>query len=181
MKKTLTFFLLLSLLAISPQLMAQRGPAASPKVTVKQVIGTTEMDLEYSRPSLAGRDVMSLVKDEANGEVWRTGANTNTIIAFNKDVTFGGETLKAGRYSLWTIPGDKEWTVIVNSLTDKWGTQYDKSGDVFRFKASVAKTSNSVETFEINMTDFDNKAKNKAKIELAWGNLSVKFPIEVTN
>ncbi len=134
----------------------------------------------YSRPSLAGRSVNDLVNNLSNG-VWRTGANSNTIIAFNKDVTLGGQALKAGRYSLWTIPANGEWTVIINSLTDKWGTSYDKSGDVTKFKAPVTKTSNAVETFEINMTDFNNKTKDSANIQLAWGDLSVKFPLKVTN
>lgn len=180
MKKTLTLIFALALIAFSQQVTAQRGPAASPLATVKQVVGNTEVEIIYSRPSLAGRSVNDLV-NTLNKGVWRTGANTNTIIAFNKDVTIGGQALKAGRYSLWTIPANGEWTVVINSFTDKWGTAYDNSGDVIKFKAAVTKTSEKIETFEINVTDFDNKSKDSANIQLAWGDLSVKFPVKVTN
>jgi len=179
MKKTLTLFFMLGLFAFAQNSFAQSA-APSPTVTVKQMIGTTEMELVYSRPSLDGRDVSALVNSLNNG-VWRTGANTNTIIAFNQNVMLGGKELKAGRYSLWTVPGDKQWKVILNSMTDKWGSAYDSSGDVMNFMVPVTKTSNNVETFVINLTDFDKNAKDKGNIELAWGNLSVKMPIKVTN
>ena len=182
MKKTILLFSSLMLLFVVQESVAQRGPAGSPKATVSQMIGNTEMTIVYSRPSLAGRDVNKLVTDpRENGDVWRTGANQNTVISFDKDVTIGGQALKAGSYSLFTIPGEGEWTIIINSATDKWGTQYNKSTDVLRFSAKASTTSGSVETFTINMTDFDNKAKDKANIELAWGNISVKFPVKVTN
>lgn len=181
MKRLSTIFSALLLMLVAQATMAQRGPAASPKSTIQQDIGNTKMEIVYHRPSLDGRDVNTLVNDAPNGEVWRTGANNNTLISFDKDVKVGGQTLKAGQYSMFSIPGNNEWTIIFNSATDKWGTQYSKSTDVLRIKASVTKTSHSVQTFTIGMTDFDKNAKNKANIELAWGNLSVKFPIEVTN
>lgn len=180
MKKLFTLFSAFALLLIVQQAQAQRV-AASPKSTVKQSIGLTEMEIVYHRPSLDGRDVNKLVNDRPNGEVWRTGANNNTLISFSKDVTVGGQNLAAGQYSLYSIPGDKEWTIIFNNITDKWGTQYNKSGDVLRIKAAVSQTANAVETFYIGMSDFDKNGKSKANIELAWGNLSVKFPIEVKN
>lgn len=181
MKKLLTALASFAFIFMAHTTLAQRGPAASPKSTVQQDIGSTKMEIVYHRPSLDGRDVNSLVNDQPNGEVWRTGANNNTLISFDKDVTVGGQALKAGQYSLYSIPGNREWTIIFNSITDKWGTQYNKSGDVLRIKAPVTKTSHSVETFTIGMTDFDKNGKNKANIELAWGNLSVKFPIQVNN
>ena len=181
MKKLSTLLFAFSLAFISQSALAQRGPAASPKSTIQQDIGSTKMEIVYHRPSLDGRDVNKLVNDRPNGEVWRTGANQNTLISFDKDVTVGGQALKAGQYSLYSIPGDSEWTIIFNSITDKWGTQYSKGGDVLRIKASVTKTSHAVQTFTIGMTDFDKNSKDKANIELAWGNLSVKFPIAVNN
>ena len=182
MKKTITLLASLALLFTANISVAQGGPAGSPRATVKQIIGTTTMEIDYGRPSLAGREVNTLLTDPAeNGDVWRTGANQNTKISFDKDVTFAGTALKAGNYSLWTIPADGTWTIIINSATDKWGTSYDKSTDVFRATVPATKTSGSVETFTINMTDFDNKAKDKANLELAWGNVSVKIPIVVKN
>lgn len=164
-------------LLCSPVLMAQRGPAASPQVTIKQMIGNTEMELIYSRPSLDGRKMSSLAQ---NGQVWRTGANANTKINFNNDVKLGGKSLPAGEYSLYTIPGDNEWTIIIN--TEKsWGTNYEESSDVIRFMATPTILDHSVETMSIMMTDFDKNGKDKANIEIAWGKTSVKFPVEVNN
>ncbi|OEK03747.1 hypothetical protein BFP97_04570 [Roseivirga sp. 4D4] len=178
MKKTLTLIASLALLVFfQNSALAQRGPAASPTATVKQAIGNTEMTIIYSRPSLAGRSLSSLAP---NGKVWRTGANANTKINFNKDVTIGGKALPAGEYSMYSIPGDGEWTIIINKAKS-WGTQYDESQDAVRFTAKATTTDGSVETFRIDLTDFDNKAKDKANLELAWGNVSVKFPIVVKN
>ncbi len=178
MKKVLTLIASIALLAFfQSTALAQRGPAASPTATITQAIGNTEMTIVYSRPSLAGRSFASLAP---KGDVWRTGANANTKISFNKDVMIGGKALPAGEYSMYSIPGDNEWTIIINKAKS-WGTQYDKSQDALRFTAKPTKTSESVETFRIDLTDFDNKAKDKANLELAWGNVSVKFPIVVKN
>ncbi len=177
MKKTLSLLVVLFVFALSNNVMAQRGPAASPTATVKQMVGNTEMEIVYSRPSLDGRDMAKLAPA---GKVWRTGANANTKINFNKDVMLGGKAVPAGEYSMYSIPGDGEWTIIINKAKS-WGTQYDESQDVVRFTAPATKTSASVETFRIDMTDFDKNDKDNANIELAWGNVSVKFPIKVTN
>lgn len=175
MKSVLSSIFTLALVFSVNMSLAQRGPAASPMVTITQDVGGTEMTLIYSRPSLDGRSLSTLAP---NGKVWRTGANANTKINFNKDVKLGGKELPAGEYSLYTIPGDSEWTVIINKAKS-WGTQYDESQDVIRFTARASTTSSSVETFTIMMTDFDKNGKKSANIELAWGNTTVKFPIEV--
>jgi len=177
MKKTLSLIVVLFVFAVGNTAFAQRGPAASPTATVKQMVGNTEMEIIYSRPSLDGRDMAKLAPAD---KVWRTGANANTKINFNKDVMLGGESVPAGEYSLYSIPGDSEWTIIINKAKS-WGTQYDESQDVVRFTATPEMTSASVETFRIDMTDFDKNSKDSANIELAWGNVSVKFPIKVMN
>ena len=178
MKKTLISLATLCLLVFfQSTALAQRGPAASPTATIKQMIGNTEMTIIYSRPSLDGRSLSSLAP---NGDVWRTGANANTKINFSKDVTIGGKALSAGEYSMYSIPGKDNWTIIINKAK-VWGTNYDKSQDVIRFEAKVETTASSVETFRIDMTDFDKNSKDKANLELAWGNVSVKFPIVVKN
>lgn len=175
MKSVLTSIIVLALFCTVNNIMAQRGPAPSPTVTITQDIGGTEMTLIYSRPSLAGRSLSTLAP---NGDVWRTGANANTKINFNKDVTLGGKSLPAGEYSLYTIPGNDEWTVIINKAKS-WGTQYDEAQDVIRFTAEATMMENAVETFSIMMTDFDKDGRKNANIEVAWGNVSVKFPIVV--
>ncbi|MCB0497921.1 MAG: DUF2911 domain-containing protein [Cyclobacteriaceae bacterium] len=146
----------------------------SPASTLKQTVGTTDITIVYHRPGLKGRSLETLIPAD---KVWRTGANEATEITFSKDVKIGGNDLKAGTYSLYTIPGD-EWTLIINSKLS-WGTQYDKSKDVLRFMAKPMTVSESTETFTIDVSDIS-KDGTKANLELSWGNVVVKAPIEVT-
>ena len=86
----------------------------------------------YSRPQLKGRTVGQLAP---SGEVWRTGANEATEITFYKEVKLAGETINPGTYALFSIPGEKEWTIILNSKLNQWGAYtYDKNADVARVK-----------------------------------------------
>lgn len=120
----------------------------------------------YSRPQLKGR---SLDKLAPKGKVWRTGANEAAEIKFYKDVNFGGKPVKAGTYSLYTIPGDKEWTVILSNDTDVWGAyNYKDTNDVVRVKAPVQK-GESVEAFSI--------AFDAGKMFLAWETVRVAVPV----
>ena len=92
----------------------------------------------YSRPQLKGRDLVKLAPPE---KVWRTGANEAVEIIFYKDVIFGGKALKAGTYSLFTIPSlEGDWTVIINSARNVWGSYYYKQGqDVIRVSGKTTK------------------------------------------
>jgi hypothetical protein len=126
----------------------------------------------YSRPQLKGRKVYSLAK---KGKVWRTGANECTEITFYKDVKIGGKNIKAGTYSLFTIPGEKEWTLIINSKINQWGAySYDKDSDVVRATGKVSENNKSVEAFSMK---FD-KTKKGANLIMGWGTVVVTFPIE---
>lgn len=126
----------------------------------------------YSRPQLKGR---SLAKLAPAGKVWRTGANEAAEITFYKDVTFGGKPVKAGTYSLFTIPGDKEWTVILSTAKNVWGAYfYKESEDVVRVSGKVSKGSSSVEAFSIV---FDGKDGN-ANMHLGWGTTVVSVPVK---
>jgi hypothetical protein len=101
----------------------------------------------YSRPQLKGRTVAELAP---NDKVWRTGANEAAEITFYKDVTFGGEEVKAGRYTLFTIPGDDEWTIILSTAENVWGSYfYKESEDVVRVKGSVSTSEEEIEAFSI--------------------------------
>lgn len=124
------------------------------------------MKVIYSRPQLKGRALSELAP---HGKVWRTGANEATEIKFFKDVTFGGKTVKAGTYSLFTIPGDTEWTIVLSNDLDVWGAySYNESNDVLRIKAPTS-TGEFVEAFSIA---FENE-----KMYLAWGTLRVAIPV----
>lgn len=171
MKKVLATICIASLVSLGA--LAQKVQK-SPASTLKQTVGTTDITIVYHRPGLKGRSFESLAPA---GKVWRTGANEATEITFSKDVKMGGKELKAGTYSLYTIPGG-EWTIILNTKLS-WGTQYDDGKDVIRVKASVAKTNESTETFTIDISDISKDSK-MANLELRWGNTLVKAPIEVT-
>ena len=122
----------------------------------------------YSRPQLKGRTLSSLAP---NGKVWRTGANEASEIKFYKDCTFGGKPVKAGTYSLYTIPGEKEWTIILNSDTDVWGAfSYSESKDVLRVTAPVTMADDALEAFSIAFDDH-------GTMVLGWGNVRVSVPV----
>lgn len=147
----------------------------SPKSVLTQIVGTTEVTINYHRPGLKGRSMESLAP---KGQVWRTGANQATEITFSKNVKMGGQNLTAGTYSIYTIPGTSEWTIIINEKLS-WGTQYSKEKDVLRFPCKVSTSNQSTETFTIDISDIS-KDGTIANLELRWGNIVVKAPIEVT-
>ena len=119
-----------------------------------------------------------MAKLAPNDKVWRTGANNATSITTSNAITIGGKELAAGTYSLWTIPGDGEWTVIINTKQG-WGTQYDETGDVMQFTAKAIKTSEKTETMTINIADIDANGKDAA-LEIKWGNTCVRAPFTVS-
>ena len=123
----------------------------------------------YSRPQLKGRALTKLAPQD---KVWRTGANEAAEITFYKDVMFGGEPVKAGSYSLFTIPGNNEWTVILNTAKNVWGAYtYKKEDDVLRVTGKVSKNTKSVEEFSIM---FD---KNMNMV-MGWDTTLVTVPIK---
>ncbi|MCM4169595.1 hypothetical protein KCTC52924_00376 [Arenibacter antarcticus] len=125
----------------------------------------------YSRPQLKGRSISELAPA---GKVWRTGANEAAEITFYKDATVAGKTLAAGTYSLFTVPGEKEWTVILNKNLNQWGAySYQESADVLRVPATVSRGSESLDAFSIAYKDMD-KGTN---LVLGWGNTRVSLPI----
>ncbi len=150
-------------------------PQKSPKSVLTQTVGLTDITITYSRPGLKGRAMDKLAKP---GKVWRTGANNATELKISNPITLGGKELAAGTYSLYSIPGDEEWTIIINKKLS-WGTQYDAKEDVMRFAARATKTADTTETFTINIADISDNDKDAA-LELRWGNVSVKAPFTVS-
>lgn len=151
-------------------------PTLSPLTEISQEVGLTQVKLSYSRPSAKGRKVFGdLVPYNA---VWRTGANASTKLTFTQDVTIEGNALKAGTYALYTIPGEKEWTVIVHTNTRHRsiaGDVYKPVEDAFRFKVKPTKTPAFVESFSIEFADITTRSCN---LVVAWENTAVKFRVE---
>lgn len=126
----------------------------------------------YSRPQLKGRALAKLAPAE---KVWRTGANEAAEITFYKDVTFGGKALKAGTYSFFTIPGATEWTIIISTAKNVWGSyMYNQEEDVLRVKAKATTSKTNTEAFSIV---FEGEEENFTMF-LGWGDVTVSLPLK---
>ncbi len=149
-------------------------PAASPTQTVKQNFGLSYIELSYSRPSMKGRKVFGDLVPY--GEVWRTGANQATTLTFGDEVTIGGTKVPAGKYGLLTIPGEKEWIVIISKQTDVTSpAAYKQDQDVVRVTVKPQNLSVIMETFTIA---FDFMKSNSCVLSILWDKVWV--PLEIT-
>ncbi|MBU3740874.1 MAG: DUF2911 domain-containing protein [Candidatus Kapabacteria bacterium] len=152
-------------------------PALSPSSTVSSDFSTSKVEITYSRPSMRGRKVFGDLVPF--GQVWRTGANAATKVTFGEDVQIGGKSVKAGSYSLYSIPGQSEWEIIFNTNTGSWGTNgYDTKDDVVRLKVKPTSTSPTVETFTIGI---GNITFSSCSIDIAWENTHVSIPVIADN
>lgn len=159
---------------------AQTLPRISPDAKVSQTLGLTELTVTYSRPGVKGRTIWGgLVPYDTP---WRTGANNATTFETSDDIMFGGQKLAAGKYGLATIPGEDEWTVILNSESETWGNRYDESKDVLRVKASPGGAPHREWLF-IGFEDLrpadGSRIADAASLVIHWDNLRVAVPIEV--
>jgi tetratricopeptide (TPR) repeat protein len=150
-----------------------RLPQVSQGASVKQTIGLNDVTITYSRPGVKGREIWGGLVPYAS--VWRTGANAATTVQFTEDVLVEGQPLPAGTYSLHTIPGEKEWTLIFNKQADQWGSySYDAAKDALRFKVTPMPGSPQ----EWMQFRFEDPSINSARVVLAWENLQVPFTIK---
>ena len=149
-------------------------PQASPSGSVQQRVGLTDIGVEYSRPGVKGRKVFGGLVPY--GEVWRTGANTATKLTFSTDVKVEGMAVPAGAYALYTIPGEKEWTVILGKVTGQWGAyQYDEKNDQLRAKVKPVAAQEPVETMTISVDDVKN---GSAVLAITWDKTRVPVKID---
>lgn len=152
---------------------AQDLPAPSPKSTVTQRVGLTDVTVEYSRPSMKGRKIFGDLVPY--GEVWRTGANRATLIGLNTPVTIEDQPVKPGKYALFTLPADGKWAIILNSDTNLWGA-FDRKPENDVLNVTVAtRACETTETFTIELADVKD---DKATLVLRWENTAVPMRIE---
>jgi hypothetical protein len=168
MRKLSAFYVAALIMLISVPGFSQDKPA-SPKAEANATVSGTNVKVVYSQPSARGRKIMGELVPF--GQVWRTGANECTTIEFDKPVKIEGKDLAAGKYSLFTIPGENEWTIIFNKDTKQWGAySYKDSDDVLRVKVKPSKTDQFVETFTIT--------PEKDKVAMKWENTAVAFNVK---
>jgi hypothetical protein len=150
----------------------RNGPdAPSPPAFVVQTITSgTIVSVDYSQPSVKGRTIGKDL-DPINGKVWRTGANEATRFEVSKNVKIEGKELPAGKYGLYSIAGDEEWTIIFNKTWDQWGTRYTEADDALRVKVKPGKAKEFAEKLTFTIS------KN-GKVSLLWGDLQVDFKVE---
>lgn len=175
-----------------------RAPRPSQKASVMQTIGVTDVTITYSRPGVKGRKIWgdppaelaagTATLDNQNtrpkdmvivpyGHVWRTGANEATQFEVTDEVLINGQKLPAGSYSLHTIPGKDEWTIVFNGTANQWGSfNYDEKKDTLRVKA---KPEAMTENQEWLMYSFDPVTDNSAQVNIRWEKLRVPFTVEV--
>ena len=147
-----------------------RLPQISQAATVKQTVGLNDVTITYSRPGVKGRKIWGALVPY--GSVWRTGANSATTIQFSEDVVVEGQPLPAGTYSLHTIPGEKEWTIILNKQANQWGSySYDATKDAVRAKVTAL----AGQPQEWMQFRFEDPTMNTARVVLAWENVQVPF------
>jgi hypothetical protein len=152
-------------------------PQASPAASFKQRVGLTDVEVEYSRPSMKGRKIYGGLVPF--GEVWRTGANTATKLSFSADVKLEGTAVPAGSYALYTIPGEGEWTIILSKVTGQWGSySYAEKDDLLRAKVKPMALKDAVETMTISVEEVRD---DQAKLVITWDKtrVPVKFETDV--
>ena len=169
MRKTTTLFLMLAAVFMTVESVVAQEKPLSPKETIEATVGGVKTKIVYCRPSARGRKIMGRLVPY--GEVWRTGANDATMIEFEKPVKIEGKELAAGKYALFTVPNENEWTIVFNKNYNQMGAyNYSESEDVLRVNVKPSKTDKFVETFTIY--------PSKDAINMDWENTHVAFKVK---
>ncbi len=169
--------MLLTIVGVTSAINAQiKTPQPSPAAKMEQVVGLTDVTIEYSRPSMNGRTIFGNLVPF--GEVWRTGANANTKITFSNDVTIDGKELKKGTYAIYTIPNATSWEVIFYNDATNWGNpeKWDESKVALKTTATVQQLPMKVESFTLMLNDLKN---DSAELAILWENSYVGVKFEV--
>ena len=180
MKKSLLIVALAILTFVSEAQV--QTPQASPPGSVSTTVGLTDVKIDYFRPRVKGRKIFSTDASALvpYGKIWRTGANSGSVITFSTDVKVEGTAVPKGSYQILSWPGEPEWTISLYSDANLGGNMggYDASKDAAKFKVKPTKLAEKVEALTFNIGDFSEDNKT-AKVQLAWENTSVKFTISV--
>jgi len=172
-----TFFTVILALVITCNAFGQIDtPRPSPQGKVTQTVGLTDIAIEYSRPGVKDRTIFGGLL--AYGEIWRTGANSATTISFSDDVKLEGNSVPAGKYALYTIPGKEEWTIMIYKDVSLGGNvdEYDEANELVRIKVAPQKLPVKIETLTFDVGDIGD---DNANISLMWEETKVSFKIEV--
>jgi hypothetical protein len=169
---------LLIILAVLTYFRVFYTKSFSPEATVAFENGDLKVNIFYNSPSKKGRVIFGENALVPFGKVWRTGANEPTTFETNKSLDFGGKELKAGKYSLWTIPGEQAWTVIFNSEIPSWGVDFNGQAnrnatkDALTIEAPVVNQDKVFERFTISVE----KSDEDMELIFLWDQTLVSVP-----
>ncbi|MFT5891186.1 MAG: tetratricopeptide (TPR) repeat protein [Dokdonia sp.] len=167
-------FITLCFLSVTSNAQIKK-PSLSPKIVTQQQVGLANFTLEYGQPNTQGRTVFGALIPY--NKLWRTGANASTKITIDREVTFAGTPIPAGTYGLYSIPTEKEWTIILSKNSKLWGAGgYNETEDFVRFKVPSIPLEDAVETFTIH---FENFNTNGGDLIIAWENTKINIPVYV--
>ncbi len=159
-----------------------RTPQPSPAGSVSSTVGLTEISIDYFRPGVKERKVFGEGSDflVPYGQMWRTGANSGSVLSLSTDANIGGKDIKAGEYLILSVPGKDQWEIILYSDISLGGNVngFQKENEVARFTANAMKISNSVERLTFNIADLS-EDNTSANIEITWADVNVKIPVKV--
>jgi hypothetical protein len=176
-KPFLYLFAILLACCSSASLFAQdppRIPEASSTQTLIQDFGLGKITITYSRPNVKGRKIFGGINPY--GEVWRTGANAATTITFSESVIFEGVKVSAGTYALFSIPGETEWTIILNKTAKQWGAySYKQEDDQLRVKVKSRQVDEKRETFTMQ---FANSTTKSTDLYMVWDHTAVPMHLQ---
>src|SRR4029077_6294844 len=171
-RKYLALGVAFAVLAATMAIAQDKSKRPSPPGTAEVTLKGKKISIDYSRPSLKGRKVGQELAPY--GQVWRTGANEATALNTEVDLNIGGVKVPAGKYTLYTLPSEGTWKLIINKETGQWGTKYDQSQDLARVDMKKSALPNSVEQFTIS---FDKKG-DAADLNLDWENTRVSVAVK---
>lgn len=140
-----------------------KTPQSSPKAFLSQVVGLTDVEIEYSRPSTKGRVIFGDLVPF--GKLWRTGANANATVSFSEEVVIDGKTLKKGKYALYITPRVDSWEIVFYSKTDNWGIPevWNEADVALKTNVKPEIVDRNTETFTINISNLDNYGGEKKR------------------
>lgn len=168
--------LLLTVAAVSMVILSwgqqDKSKRPSPPAQASQTIPSgAVIKIDYSQPSVKGRTIGKDLEPMA-GKVWRMGANEATVFEVDRDVKVQGQALPAGKYGLFAISGDDEWTIIFNKTWNQWGAyNYKEADDALRVKVKPGKASQFAEKLTFTIA-------KEGVVTLLWGDLKVDFKVE---
>lgn len=169
--KSVLLLVIASFTMLAACAQADKSKRPSPPAEVKETITSgAVVSINYSQPSVKGRTIGKDL-EPLNGKVWRTGANEATVFEVSKDVTVEGKALPAGKYGLFSVVNDGEWTIIFSKTWNQWGTRYNEADDVIRVKGKLSKAKEFAEKLAFTVS-------KSGTVSLFWGDHQIDFKVQ---